>query len=199
MTDKTDEITGISKDKGAFLQICYKNKNYEVETDEDGYYQLDLNNRIAADTPVYVISRYDDGEMDEVAMTYVEKGLAQKPELSKDEITNNTTKLKISTDEACEIVVSYDNQRLVTSDYEYDDITGSYVYSVKTPRIASKTEVKIYARNRAGNSKKAKFKVVELSPDTPKLDESITEDTKEITGTVHILQPEITDDEIEEE
>ena len=199
MTDKTDEITGISKEKGAFLQICYKNKNYEVETDEDGYYQLDLANRIAADTPVYVISRYDDGEMDEVAMTYVEKGLAQKPELSKDEITNNTTKLKISTDEACEIVVSYDNQRLVTSEYEYDEITGSYVYTVKTPRIASKTEVKIYARNRAGNSKKTKFKVVELSPDTPKLDESITEDTKEITGTVHILQPEITDDDREED
>lgn len=190
MTDKEDVITGTSEYGEELFRICYKNKNYEVVTDENGDYQLDLTRGIEAGTPVYVISRYEDGELDRIVMTYVKKGRAQKPVIFEDEVTNNTKRLRIATDERCELVVCYGDQKIVTTDCEYDELLGEYMYTVKIPRNPSGTEFTVYARNSAGNSKKTRFTLTELSPDTPKLTAEITEKTKKITGKVHIVAPQ---------
>lgn len=159
---------------------------YDTFSDEDGNINLELNDSPKAGKTIYAVSRYETGEMGEVAKVVVDKGLAMRPELLNEQIDNTTTKLLLSTDEKCNMVVKVGDKYYSSTDCEEDDIMGVYVYSIKISRPRPNEEIVAVAKNSAGNSKALRSGVIEAAPDIPEIDK-VSEDSKFITGRVHII------------
>lgn len=159
---------------------------YDAFSDKDGNINLELKNSPKAKRTIYAVSRYETGEIEEVAKVVVEKGLAKRPEFLNEQIDNTTTRLFLSTDEKCHMIVKVGDKYYSSDECEKDDITGEYIYDVRINRPRPNEEIVAVAKNSAGNSKAVRSGVTETAPDIPEINK-VSEDSKFISGSVHII------------
>ncbi|BCN32206.1 Ig-like domain-containing protein [Anaeromicropila herbilytica] len=159
---------------------------YEVPTDTDGNFELELSKTLAAGTPIYVYSRYVDGGIIEADRFTVALARPDEPTITRSEITTATNTLRIMTDKNCTVVAKVGSMTYQTAKYKYDSDLGAYVYTIKFAKHNSGTEVRIYAKNKAGSSSSYYSNIVKTAPNQPKVN-AIHEKSKVITGKVDIV------------
>lgn len=187
ISDKETLLTGYYDISNCELYVSVGKTNfYEAYSDGDGNINLELKKEPVAGRTVYAVSRYETGEMEEVAKVVVEKGLARRPEILNESIDNTTTRLLLSTDEKCQMVVKVGDKYYSSGECEEDDITGDYIYKIKINRPRPSEKIIAVAKNSAGNSKAAGSDVKETAPDIPQIN-SVNEDSEYISGRVHII------------
>lgn len=178
-----------------YLGICYKQSGAiskvevgNVTTDFVGDFEYTLSSTLPVGTEVYAMTRFVDGEIITVVKTVVRPTIPAKPILM-DEITNNTKKVYVVTDEECLVTIEIGTKTYTSSTYVYDSELLSYVYTVDVGRANSTTKYSIYASNTAGISKSLTGKISKSAPDAPKV-EDVTTSSTTVVGSISEFKDE---------
>lgn len=107
------------------------------------------------------------------------------PELLN-EITNTDKVAKVVAIKDSEITLTIGKKTYITDSYEYDEVTGNYIYTLAIDRDLSGTSVTITASNESGTSDPLVTKLVKVSPDAPSVNK-VNEGDKVITGSIELL------------
>lgn len=188
--DITNKMTSISvySDPNEEVYISINKKVYEGTTDEDGEYVLDLDDTIKAGTSVYVYTRFANGDVFEVEKMNVVAMPPLTPYTTNKEITTNTTKINMVTDEKCTVVMKIGDKKYTQTKCNYDKSEQGYVYTFTIPRTNSSKTISVYAKNKIGASKSVKMSIVETAPNEPKVD-TVKSTSEKIEGSVHLIAP----------
>lgn len=184
--NKTEYIKGTYADGEETIYLKVGKRNYEVATDEDGNFKLDYGDKLKAGTVVYAVARLERDEIYESAKMTVTASVPLRPECDQEEISNGATKLRIYCDEDCTLTVRLNGNVYTAAADSFDEERERFLYIVEIDRTPSENQAVIYATNKVGNSKALRMYVAEVAPDAPMVYE-ITDKTKKIMGTVHIL------------
>lgn len=187
--NKTEYIKGTYVDGEETIYLKVGKRNYEVTTDEDGNFKLDCGDKLKAGTVVYAVARLERDEIYESAKMTVTASVPLRPEYDQEEMSNGATKLRIYCDEDCTLTVRLNGNVYTAKADSFDAERERFLYIVEIDRTPSENEAVIYATNKVGNSRVLRLYVAEVAPDAPMVYE-ITDKTKKITGTVHILGSE---------
>ena len=192
ITNKSNLITG-TYESGGTVNIAitqgkgqdFKSKIYSTSTDYDTTFMYSLEEKLEAGTKVYAMVRFVDGRILLARSYTVIAGRPDVPELLN-EITNTDKVAKVVSIQGCEITLTIGKKEYRTKEYDYDEVTGQYIYTLEIDRDISGTPVTVYAANEAGTSEPLVTKLVKVSPDSPAVNKVLAGD-KKITGSIELL------------
>ncbi len=195
ITDKVTSLKGSYDIGGDTVYLKIGSEYTELTTEDNGSFRLELDKELSAGTEIYALIRYEKGGVADAASVRVAKGLPFQPVIKNTAIYNNTVNVIVESEEDCTLYVLLNGKKYSSGLYESQDAeSGMYQYRIKIPKTNSGTPIAVYAQNSAGKSKAAEAVIVESAPNTPKVN-TIKEDSKEITGTVHLVLPKGVDQE----
>lgn len=192
VTDKANLISGYYySGSDVYLAIGsgegteFTNNLNKISTNEMNRYQYRLEKGLEVGDKIYVMSRFENGKILLARSLTVVAGRPNMPELLK-EVTNTDKEVKVIAIKDSEVTLIIGKKTYKTSDYEYDEITGEYLYTFATDRELSGTSVTVIASNDSGKSDPLVSQIIKVSPDSPKVD-TIYKDDQVITGSIELL------------
>jgi hypothetical protein len=189
VTDKTDTLTGQCDDSIVKVTLKVNGKFYDIITDEDGYFELPLEEKLDIGTKVSAVVRVENGGIIGADLGSVVLGKPYQPILINPNVYNTTRQLTVATTEKCKITVKVGSKTYTTKDGYYDDDLKSYCYDIKIKNVNSGNDISVYATNAAGNSPKLTRTIIQKAPNTPKTT-SVNTNSKVINGTVNLILDE---------
>ncbi len=186
VTDKTDTLTGQCDDTSVKVTLKVNGVFYDITTDEEGYFELPLEEKLEIGTSVSAVVRVDNGGIIGADLGSVVLGKPYQPILINPNVYNTTGQLTVATTEKCKITVKVASKSYTTSDGYYDYDLKSYCYDIKIKNVNSGNDIIVYATNAAGSSPKLTRSVIQKAPNTPKT-ASVDTNSKVIKGTVNLI------------
>ncbi len=184
--NKTTNITGTCLGGNATIIIRCNDELYEVQSNDDGDFLLELESPLKAGSVVTAVYREQYSDSVDADQKIVTVGKPLQPEIQNATIYNTTKLIRVLSKEKGTVTVEVGEDVYKSKNYVYDEALGSYVFDVKINNVDSGNYVSIYASNSAGNSPKLDVPVVERAPNTPKIN-TVTTNTDLIKGKVNLL------------
>ena len=192
ITSKSNLISGYYHSGGTvYIAIAngqgkdFKSRIYTSSTNDNNQFVHYLSEKLEVDTKVYAMVRFVDGRILLAQSFKVVAGRPDMPELLN-EITNTDKVAKVVAIKDSEITLTIGKKTYITDSYEYDEVTGNYIYTLAIDRDLSGTSVTITASNESGTSDPLVTKLVKVSPDAPSVNK-VNEGDKVITGSIELL------------
>lgn len=192
-TSKSLFIIGNFTDKGTvYLAISsgegetFKNTFYTLETDEYTKFRYQLEGKLEVGAKIYVMTRFTDGKILLANKTVVLPGRPDIPALVKD-MTNVDKSVQVIANKDCEVALTIGSKVYTSTIYQYDELTGQYIYSFITDRGISGTMITVVATNVSGISDAFTSQIKKAAPDRPIVN-TVSEGDKLIAGTVELLE-----------
>lgn len=188
-------ITGDSLDsRTVYLAIAYpngdtfRNELYTIEVDEFDRYRYMIEEEMPMGTKVYVMTRFIDGRILMANKSEILPPVPEAPTLIR-EVTNTDKTVQVIAGQDLEINLTIGTKTYKSSEYVYDEDNNQYIYTFKTDRDVSGTDVVITATNAGGTSSPYTSKIIKVAPDQPQVN-PIAAGKKTITGKVEVLDNE---------
>ncbi|NLJ95818.1 MAG: hypothetical protein GX321_01580 [Clostridiales bacterium] len=192
VTDKSNLISGYYYSSGdVYLAIAkgegteFTNNLYKISTNEMHRYQYRLEKNLEVGHKIYIMTRFENGKILMARSFTVVAGRPDMPMLLN-EITNTDKEVKVLAIKDCEVTLIIGKKTYKTTEFEYDETIGAYVYTFATDRDQSGTSVTVLASNDSGTSDPYVSQLIKVSPDSPKVN-PIYEKDEVITGTIELL------------
>lgn len=192
VTTKSNLITGNYEGGGnVYVAITegegksFRSSIKSVTTDENGKFTYYLDEKLSTGLKIYAMVRFEDGKILLAQSSTVIAGRPDTPSLLND-ITNTDKTAKVVAERGCTINLTIGKKTYTTTEYQYDEASKQYIYTLKIDRELSETEVSVTAGNAAGTSNPLTSKVVKVAPDAPAVN-PVTKNDTVITGTIELL------------
>lgn len=186
ITNKTQKISGNTVERNTRLVLCINDIVYEIYSDETGYFEYVLSEKLRAGDKVSVVLRKVNGGIIEADVKNVIVGKPYAPEILNKNIYNTTRYVQVLSKERGSVTITVNGVKYTSKQYTYDESLGGYIYDVKIAQVNSGTVVSVFATNSAGNSPSVERIVNIKAPDMPKTSK-ITKNTVKIIGTVMLI------------
>ena len=166
-TDKDTLLEGSYVEGNTMLYFNINGQVYPVQVEEDTSFSLQLNQKLAAGTNIYMVAR--DKNITSVLTQKVALGKPLKPKVTTN-VTDQTRNVRVCAYEPCNVYLSIGSKKYLGKLKTKKVEESKYYYIVKIPKTKGGKTVTAYANNNAGNSPVIKFKV-----------EKTEEEEKEVT------------------
>ena len=186
LDNKSTSISGTCLGGNETIIIRCDDELYEVQSNEDGDFLLELPSTLKAGTVVTAVYREQYTDAVDADQKIVTVGKPEQPEIKNATIYNTTKLIRVLTKEKGSVTIEVGEDVYKSKDYVYDEALGYYVFDVTINNVDSGNYISIYSSNSAGDSPKLDVPVVERAPNTPKI-KDITTNTDVIKGTVNLL------------
>lgn len=192
VSEKSYMITGYYLDTGTIHLAITKGEkdSFEsnlllIESDDYGRFIYRLDGKLEAGTTIYAMVRYSDGKILIANKTTVIPTKPEKPSLVKN-INNSDKTVQVIAKKNSEVKLTIGSKSYTSKEYEFDEETGNYIYTVTIDRNVSKTAVTIIATNESGSSDPFTTTIKKAAPDQPKVN-TVKAGSKKITGKIELI------------
>lgn len=169
----------------------FENNIYKLETDKMTRFRQHIDYYLEAGSIVYAMVRFDDGNILYANIGVVLPEAPDAPVLVS-EITNTDKLVRVAAAKDCEVILTIGSKTYTTTQYQYDELSGLYIYSLATDRVKSGTKVTVKASNITGTSDILTSVVMNKAPDSPQVNKPKAGDTV-ITGWIELLDYQVAD------
>lgn len=185
--DITTDDTSISGtyDPNELIYISHNGNIYKTYIASGTSFYIDLGTNFDLEDKIYVYTRYDEGDINDICELKVELGEPSIPYLLEGEIINIDTQVQLAGSKYSTIALKIGDKIYKSSDCVYDNVLETYVFNIDIPQISSGTEVSFYAYNEVGETEETKTTVIALVPDEPQVDE-VSQISEKVTGYINI-------------
>lgn len=192
VTNKSYVISGYSYAGGdLYVAITqgkgkdFKSRIYNVPVDDNDRFTYELEEKLEIGTKIYAMARFSDGKILVAQSATVLAGRPDTPVLLS-EITNADKEAKVIAMKDCVVTLTVGKKTYTTDQYQYDEVTGNYIYTLTIDRNLSDTAVSVTAANESGTSDPLTSKIIKTAPDAPAVN-PVYEGDKTIKGTIELL------------